>query len=88
MKIFRGKNQVAVFGLKSDDSVTTYTINPLVDPRWPDFLRRHPNASVFHSPGWLDALQRTYGYEPVVYTTSPPGTELEMVGSSAASTVG
>jgi CelD/BcsL family acetyltransferase involved in cellulose biosynthesis len=57
--------------------VTTYTINPLVDPRWPDFLQRHPKASVFHSRGWLDALQQTYGYEPVVYTTSPPGTELK-----------
>jgi len=57
--------------------VTTYTINPLLDRRWPDFLRRHPNASVFHSRGWLDALQRTYGYEPVVYITSPPGAELK-----------
>ena len=55
---------------------TTYTINWLLDPRWLDFLHRHPNASVFHSCGWIDALQRTYGYEPLVYTTSPPGTEL------------
>jgi hypothetical protein len=31
---------------------------------------------VFHSSGWLEALRHTYGYEPVVYTTTPPGQEL------------
>ena len=31
---------------------------------------------MFHAPGWLNALQRTYGYEPVVMTTCPPEAEL------------
>jgi hypothetical protein len=31
---------------------------------------------VFHTPGWLEALRRTYGYEPVVYSTSPPMADL------------
>jgi len=31
---------------------------------------------VFQTPGWLDAIRRTYGYEPVAYTTTPPGVEL------------
>ena len=31
---------------------------------------------MFHTPGWLEALQRTYDYEPVAYTTSPPSREL------------
>src|SRR5437870_3485850 len=53
-----------------------YTINPLEDPRWAGFVQRHPRASVFHTPGWLEALRRTYGYEPVTYTTTPPGIEL------------
>lgn len=53
-----------------------YKIDPLEDPRWAEFLERHPRASVFHTPGWLEALCRTYGYEPVAYTTSPPGAEL------------
>jgi hypothetical protein len=52
-------------------------IDPLHDSRWPQFLARHPQASVFHSPEWLAALRRTYGYEPVVFTTSPPGQPLE-----------
>ena len=30
----------------------------------------------FTRSGWLEALKRTYGYEPVVFTTSPPETEL------------
>src|SRR2546430_5296635 len=53
-----------------------YSLDPLEDPRWAEFVQRHPRASVFHTPGWLEALRRTYGYEPVVYTTSLPRAEL------------
>jgi len=57
--------------------MTVYKIDPIKDLRWTEFLRTHPDASVFHTSGWLEALKRTYGYEPVVFTTSPPETELE-----------
>src|SRR5215467_1497975 len=53
-----------------------YRIDPLLDPRWTEMVERHPRASVFHTPGWLEALRRTYGYEPVVYSTSPPMADL------------
>ena len=49
-----------------------YAIDPLRDSRWPELIVRHPNASVFHTRGWLGALQATYGYEPVAFTTSAP----------------
>lgn len=45
--------------------------DPIADPGWSKLLDRHPAASVFHSPGWLSALRQTYGYEPLVVTTSP-----------------
>jgi CelD/BcsL family acetyltransferase involved in cellulose biosynthesis len=51
-------------------------IDPLKDARWPEFLQRHPNASIFHTPGWLEALRRTYGYQPVVFTSSSSTHEL------------
>ena len=54
-----------------------FRINPLIDPRWPDFLERQPRASVFHSPQWLGALHATYGYLPLAYTTSPPQVPLD-----------
>ena len=54
-----------------------YKVDPLRDPRWVELLERHPKASVFHSPGWLEALHRTYGYHLDVVTTSPPKGELE-----------
>ena len=54
-------------------SPTVYLLDPLSDTRWTAFLDRHPRASVFHSRGWLDALKRTYGYEPFVLTTSAQG---------------
>ncbi len=56
--------------------MSVYQIDPVQDPRWVEFLGRHPQASVFDCPGWLEALRRTYGYDPFVLTTSPPGTEL------------
>ena len=56
--------------------MAVYKIDPLSDPRWPEFLQRHPDAAIFHTPEWIEALRRTYGYEPVVYTTSSPGSDL------------
>jgi CelD/BcsL family acetyltransferase involved in cellulose biosynthesis len=53
-----------------------HCIEPLKDRRWDEFVWRHPQASVFHSTAWLTALSRTYGYEPIAYTTSPVGQRL------------
>jgi hypothetical protein len=53
-----------------------YTLDPLSDSRWAEFIAHHNSTSVFHSQPWLEALQRTYGYTPVVYTTSPPASPL------------
>jgi hypothetical protein len=57
--------------------MTIYEIDPLRDPRWPEFLDRTPHASAFHTPAWLNAMHRTYGYEPVAFTTSPGNAQLE-----------
>jgi len=57
--------------------VTVYRIDPISDPRWAQLLLENPRASIFHTPGWLDAIRRTYGYEPFVFTTSRPGTCLD-----------
>ena len=53
-----------------------FLLNPLLDSRWSEFIRHHPNASIFHSVGWLRSLQDTYGYQPRVITTSQPGDPL------------
>ncbi|NOS82029.1 MAG: hypothetical protein HOP32_10665, partial [Nitrospira sp.] len=62
--------------MTTQSSTSVYTIDPLRDDRWPELIARHPNASVFHTRGWLRALQTTYGYEPVAFTTSPASQEL------------
>ena len=54
-----------------------YQVDPTQDPRWAELAERHPGASVFHSVAWLKALRRTYGYEPVAFTTSSPTGELK-----------
>ncbi len=54
-----------------------YEIDPLQDERWEELLARHPQSSVFHTRGWLEALQQTYGYIPIAFTTSSPANRLE-----------
>ena len=53
-----------------------YKIDPLQDVRWVEFLKQHQMATLFHSKEWLDALQRTYGYQSRVLTTCGPGERL------------
>lgn len=54
-----------------------HTFDPLTDPRWSRFLERRPDASVFHSVPWLEALRKTYGYQPIGYSSARPGEELQ-----------
>ena len=49
-----------------------HEIDPLQDARWARLVDRHPKASVFHIVPWLQALHQTYGYRPIVFTTSSP----------------
>jgi CelD/BcsL family acetyltransferase involved in cellulose biosynthesis len=51
-------------------------IDPINDPAWLALVEKHPRSSVFHTPGWLEALRRTYEFETYALTTSPPGEKL------------
>jgi hypothetical protein len=55
---------------------SVHQFEPLKDSRWSEFLQRHPGSSVFHSGEWLEALRRTYRYEPIALSTSRPGADL------------
>lgn len=54
-----------------------YQIDPTLDARWAELVQKHPRASVFHTVAWLEALKRTFGYQPVAFTTSSPMEELK-----------
>jgi hypothetical protein len=56
--------------------ICCHQLDPTEDPRWAELVKRHPQATIFHTVAWLKALRRTYGYEPVVFTTSPPTCQL------------
>jgi CelD/BcsL family acetyltransferase involved in cellulose biosynthesis len=56
--------------------VNLHIINPLADKRWDDLVARHPQASVFHERGWLEALIRTYNYQPFVLTSAAASEQL------------
>lgn len=59
------------------ENVNIRVTNPLADDQWDSLVAQHPRATVFHRRGWLEALVRTYGYEPFVLTSSPTGRPLK-----------
>ena len=63
--------------LQPSSGFCCYQLDPIRDLRWAALVEKHPKASAFHTVGWLEALRRTYGYEPLVFTTSPPTSELK-----------
>jgi CelD/BcsL family acetyltransferase involved in cellulose biosynthesis len=56
--------------------VELFTIDPLSDNRWTDFVDQHASSSAFHQRGWLEALVCTYGYQPYVLTSASAGKPL------------
>lgn len=57
-------------------SIQIYRFDPLTDPRWAAFIQ-DCDASVFHTPAWMEALRRTYGYQPTGFTCSPPSEPID-----------
>lgn len=53
-----------------------FEIDPLQDPRWKAFIDSRSESSIFHQPAWLQALKSCYGYEPRVFSVTPPGEAL------------
>ena len=53
-----------------------HILDPTLDSRWDDLVGSHSRASVFHQSGWLKALAMTYGYHPLVLTSTPEGSPL------------
>ncbi len=56
---------------------SVYQLDPLTGFHWDEFVEQNPDASLFHTRSWLEALRRTYGYQPVVFTTSNPESKLK-----------
>jgi hypothetical protein len=56
--------------------MAVHTVDALTDERWEPFLSNHPQASVFHTTGWLKSLWLTYRHKPFILTTSGPRTQL------------
>ncbi len=57
--------------ISQDDVVDI--LDPLQDSRWNRLIELHPQSSIFHTTGWLEALHRTYGYRPVALSSSLDG---------------
>ena len=64
------------FAISHGSALSIYLLDPLSDNRWDALVARHPLASAFHQRSWLEALARTYKYEPLVLTTSAASKQL------------
>lgn len=53
---------------KKELAIQIAQLDPLLDPRWSDFVASEPRTSIFHAQAWLTALHQTYGYEPIIYS--------------------
>lgn len=40
---------------------------------WFDYISNQPRVSVFHHPGWIDVLEKSYGYRPFFITSKRNG---------------
>ena len=40
-------------------------LDPRRDERWASFVASHPEALVYHHPGWIEVLASEYGQEPI-----------------------
>lgn len=56
--------------------MSVFEIDPLHDRRWQSLIEDHPDSSVFHRREWLQALKRTYGYEPFAVSSCSPDSPL------------
>jgi hypothetical protein len=65
------------FRQKRANMTDVFEIDAIQDPRWSEFIERHPCSSVFHTSQWLGALYRTYGFRPIAFSTAPPGAKLQ-----------
>ncbi len=42
-------------------------IDPILDKRWDDFIRGHPESTIFHHSAWAHVLQERYNRSPTYY---------------------
>jgi len=55
-----------------DSKIDSRLLSPK-DENWLAFLEARPESTVFHHPGWLDALADSYGYRPFIIAACENG---------------
>jgi CelD/BcsL family acetyltransferase involved in cellulose biosynthesis len=56
--------------------VTALLLDPLADARWARLAESAPAATVFHQPGWIELLRRSYRYPVAAAGLAGPDGEL------------
>jgi hypothetical protein len=43
--------------------LNAHEVDPLCDPRWPEFLERHRHATILHTSQWLGCPLTDFNYQ-------------------------
>ena len=49
--------------LSTGKALRVFELDFRKDPRWEEFISLHPDALIYHHPGWLTALESEYGQQ-------------------------
>lgn len=55
----------------------SFFIFPPTDDRWLAFLRKYPQANIFHHPAWSELLAECYGFHPFIFTICDKNGEIQ-----------
>jgi CelD/BcsL family acetyltransferase involved in cellulose biosynthesis len=52
--------------------ISPVEVDPVRDPRWDSFVRRHRSAGAYHLGAWAEVLHSAYGYRPAYLALEAP----------------
>lgn len=50
--------------------MTNIPLNPITDQRYSEFIAKHSQATVFHTPEWIKVLSETYRFKPFAFAVT------------------
>lgn len=61
-----------MFSLSANDRSEWAEVNPAEDPRWDDFVLKHPEGTPYHHSAWTQVICETYGHTPLFLALVSP----------------
>jgi len=72
-------NSAAKAGEQTGAELHVIETDPQSDPRWETFVLAHPEASIYHHPAWLRALELEYGQKTLNLACEDSNSDLQAI---------